>query len=86
MRGTKQVGIWSEMGSLWQPHPTQDQPAPPGGFEIDPRIGAAATRAPAASKVDSHPQAILKFHRPSSLDYRARYGLPVKNPLYHSVA
>ena len=77
MRGTKQVGIWSEMGSLWQPHPTQDQPAPPGGFEIDPRIGAAVTTAPAASKVDSCPQAILKFHSPSSLDYRARHGLLV---------
>ena len=77
MRGTKQVGIWSEMGSFWQPHPTQDQPAPPEGFEIDSRIGAAAPRAPAASKEDSRPQAILKFHRPSSLDYRARHRLPV---------
>ena len=55
MRGTKQVGIWSEMGSLWQPHPTKDQPATPGGFEID-RIGAAAQKAPAASEEDSHPQ------------------------------
>ena len=78
MHGTKQVGIWSEMGSLWQPHPTQDQSAPQGGFEIDTRICVAATRAPAASKVDSHPQAILKFHRPSSLDYRARHRLPVQ--------
>ena len=69
MRGTKQVGIWSEMGSFWQPHPTQDQPAPPGGFEIDSRIGAAAPRAPAASKENSHSQAILKLHQPSSLDH-----------------
>ena len=69
MRGTKQVGIWSEMRSFWQPHPTQDQPAPPGGFEIDPRIGATATRAPAASKEDFRSQAILKFHRRSSLDF-----------------
>ena len=45
---------------------------------IDPRLGAAALRAPAASKVDYRPQAILKFHRPSSLDYIARQGLPVK--------
>jgi len=50
MRGTKQVGIWSEMRSFWQPHPTQDQPAPPEGFEIDSRIGAAAPRAPTVSK------------------------------------
>ena len=65
------------MGTLWQPHPTQDQPAPPGGFGIDSRIGAAAPRAPAASMEDSRPQAILKFHRLSSLDYRVRHELPV---------
>ena len=82
MRGTKQVGIWSEMGSFWQPHPTQDQPAPPGGFEIDSRIGAAAPRAPAASMEDSRPQAILKFHRLSSLDYRVRHELPVMIEVY----
>ena len=50
MRGTKQVGIWSEMGSFWQPNPTQDQPAPPEGFEIDSRIGAVAPSAPTVSK------------------------------------
>ena len=44
------------------------------GFGIDPRLGAAALRAPAASREDSCPQAILKFYRPSSLDYRARHG------------
>ena len=71
MHGTKQAGIWSEMWSLWQPHPTQDQPAPPGGVEIDSRIGAATPRAPAASKENSCPQAILKFRPPSSLDYKA---------------
>ena len=47
---------------------TKDQPAPPRGFGIDSRIGAAAPRAPAA---------ILKFHRLSSLDYRVRHKLPV---------
>ena len=54
---------------------------PPGttrrGFGIDSRLGAAALRAPAASKEDYRSQAILKLHRPSSLDYRARHGLPV---------
>ena len=49
---------------------------PPGGFGIDPRLGAAALRAPAAFREDSRPQAILKVHRPSSLDYRACHGLP----------
>ena len=49
----------------------------PGGFRIDPRLGAAALRAPAASREDSRPQAILKLHRPSSLDYKARHGPPM---------
>ena len=42
-----------------------------GGIES--RIGAAAPRAPAASREDSHPQAILKFQPRSSFDYRVRY-------------
>ena len=48
---------------------------PPGpsckhrGFGIDPRLGAVARRAPAASMEDSCSQAILKLHRPSSLDH-----------------
>ena len=66
------------MGSFWQPHPTKDQPAPPGGIGIDPRLGAPALRAPEASREDSCPQAILKFHHPGSLDYRARHGLPIQ--------
>ena len=74
MCGTKQAGIWSEMGSFWQPHPTQDQPAPPEGFKIESKIGAAAPRPPAASKENSCPQAILKFRPSSSLDYKARHG------------
>ena len=45
---------------------------------INPRLGAAALRAPEASREDSRSQAILKLHRPSSLDYRARHGLPVQ--------
>ena len=40
---------------------------------IDPRLGAAALRAPAASKEDSRPQAILKFQPRNSFDYRVRY-------------
>ena len=47
------------------PYPTQDQPSPPGGFEIDSRIGAATPRAPTVSKEVSRPQAILKFRPPS---------------------
>ena len=40
---------------------------------IDPRLGAAALRAPAASMVDSRPQAILKLRPRNSFDYRVRY-------------
>ena len=53
----------------------------PRGFGIDPRLGAAALRAPAASREDFHPQAILKLHRPSSLDYRARHRLQI-DPIF----
>ena len=45
---------------------------------IDPRLGATALRAPASSRKDSRPQAILKFHRLSSLDYSVRHGRPVQ--------
>ena len=55
------------MGTFWQPHPNQNHPTSSGGFGFDLRISAAATRAPAASMEDSHLQAILEFHRPSSL-------------------
>ena len=78
MRNSAELEFGLTGGSLWQPHRPQDQPAPPGGFGIDPRLGAAALRAPAASKEDYRPQAILKLHRPSSLDYRVRHELPVK--------
>ena len=40
---------------------------------IDPRLGAAALRAPAASREDSRPQAILKLRPRNSFDYRVRY-------------
>ena len=62
-------------GFLWQSHRPKDQPTSQEG--IDPRLGEAALRAPAASREDSFPQAILKFHHPSSLDYRACQGLLV---------
>ena len=51
----------------------QDQPAPPGGFGIDSRIGAATLRAPAVSKENSCPQAILKFQPRNSFVYRVHY-------------
>ena len=51
-----------------QPHRQQDQPAPPGFFLIDPRLGAAALRAPAASKENTNPQAILKFEPRNSYE------------------
>ena len=46
-------------------------------FGIDPLICAATLMAPAASKEDSCPQAILKSYPCSSLDYRAHQRLPI---------
>ena len=60
------------MTTKTNPGPTQE------GIEIDSRIGAAATKAPAASREDSHPQAILKFHHPNSLDYKVCRELPYR--------
>ena len=40
---------------------------------INPRLGAAALRATAASREDSHPQAILKLQPRNSFDYRVLY-------------
>ena len=60
-------------GSPWQLHCHQNQPAPQEGFEIDSKLGAVPLRAPEASREDLRPQAILKIHRPSSLDYRASH-------------
>ena len=64
MRRIKQVVICSEMGSLWQPHPTHDQLTPQGGFEIDSNISADTTRAPSASMEDSCPRVILSLSHP----------------------
>ena len=50
---------------------------------IDPRLGAAALRAPAASMVDSRPQAILKLRPRNSFDYRVRYE-PQPNSLVYT--
>ena len=72
-------------------------PHPKWVFGSDHGLSADATGAPAILLEDSRPQAILKFHRPRSLDYRARHGLPValrlfdtleyggKNQIYHVI-
>ena len=57
------------MTTTLPPGPTRS----PRRFGIDPRLGAAVLRAPAASKEDSHPQAILKFQSRKSFDYRVCY-------------
>ena len=46
---------------------------------INPRLGAAALRAPAASREDSRPQAVLKLQPRNSFDYRVRYEPQLKN-------
>ena len=58
-------------------HLPQGHASPHKGSDIDQGISADTTGAPAILLEDSRPQAILKFHRPSSLDYRAHHGLPV---------
>ena len=60
---------------------TQEQHALPRGFGIDPGLRGAATRVPAASREDSHPQAILKFRPPNTYDYRLRYESQLRFPL-----
>ena len=49
---------------------------------IDPRLGAAALRAPAASREDSRPQAILKLQPRNSFDYRVRYEPQLTDIIY----
>ena len=53
----------------------------PGWCRIDPGLGAAATRVPAASREDYRPQAILKLQPRNSFDYRVRYE-PQLNNIY----
>ena len=48
-------------------------PHPPGWCRIDPGLGAAATRVPAASREDSRFQAILQFQPRNSFSYRVHY-------------
>ena len=50
---------------------------------IDPRLGAAALRAPAASREDSRPQAILKLQPRNSFDYRVRYEPQLDAPILY---
>ena len=52
---------------------------------IDPRLGAAALRAQAASMVDSRPHALLKLRPRNSFDYRVRYEPQPKHRSYNSV-
>ena len=54
----------------------------PRGVGIDPRLGAAALRAPAASKEDYRPQAILKSQPRISFDYRVRYEPQLKGVVF----
>ena len=61
--------------SFWQGGPYDNHIAPRTNLQVDPRLGAAALRAPKVSKEDSCPQAILKH---SSLDYRVRHGLQIE--------
>ena len=50
---------------------------------INPRLGAAALRAPAASREDSRPQAILKLQPCNSFDYRVCYEPQLRVTFYY---
>ena len=54
------------------------QGRPPRPCHIRLQGNAATIGAPAILLKDSRPQANLKLHRPSSLDYSARHGRPVQ--------
>ena len=60
----------------------QSQGWPPRPCHIRLQGNAATIGAPAILLKDSRPQAILKLHRPSSLDYSARHGRPVDTHVY----
>ena len=58
------MGIRCDRGPFWQPHRPHDQLTSPvvlGWCRIDSGLGAALTRVPAASRVNSHHQGIPKF-------------------------
>ena len=78
MRGTQQNRslVWQE-GPYDNHTAPRTNPHPQGGFGIDHRLGVAALRIPAASREDFRPQAILKFHCPSCLNYKACHGHPI---------
>ena len=68
----------TSVASYWHLHLPQGQASAYKGSSIDHGLSADAIEASAVLQEDSRPQAILKFHRPRSLDYRARHGLPVR--------
>ena len=72
MRGTRQNWNLVWQGTLWQPHRPHDLPTHPRWCRIDPGLGAATTKVPAASREDSRPQTILKFQPRNSFEYRVR--------------
>ena len=61
---------------------TTTPPPGPTRTPIDPKLGAAAPRAPAASREDSRPQAILKLQPRNSFDYRVCYAPQLFTALY----
>ena len=69
------------MTTIPPPGPTRT----PGGFGIELRLGAAVIRAPASSKEDYRPQAILRLYRPSSLDDRIRHSIIVSQLCYFDI-
>ena len=67
-----QGSIYDKSNAFWTNlHPKgKGEGEPQGVLWIDHELETFATRVPAASGIDTCPQAILKFLCPSSLDYR----------------
>ena len=72
--------------SNWHLHLPQGQASAYKGSSIDHGLSADAIEASAVLQEDFRPQAILKFHRPRSLDYRVRHELPVYVHTYLSTS
>ena len=67
----------TRVATKWHLDLPQGQASAYKGSSIDCGLSADAIEASAVLQEDSRPQAILKFHRPRSLDYRVRHELPV---------
>ena len=72
------------VASNWHLHLPQGQASAYKGSSIDHGLSTDAIETSAVLQEGSRPQAILKFHRPSSFDYRAHHGLSISELAYEA--